>query len=116
MRNKKLVSIGGLEFATKADLTAHFSGILNKALGRDLSAAEFDQVLALFRGHPEFRQKTSDKRVTRIWVDYVPKKHDDGHFSVKVFKFSTGSGHADDFSMSKCINELWKSAKLGESA
>jgi hypothetical protein len=112
VNSKKTYQLADKSFSRKEDVRQHFSGILNDALGRELTEAEFHQVLALFRWHPDFQQKTAGKQVVRMWVTNTPRKHVDGYSSVKVFKFRTASGLEDDFSMTKCINELWASAKL----
>ena len=114
MKHKKTVHVAGMDFYTKTATTQYFSGILNRAVNRDLNDAEFDQVLALFRCHREYESKTKGDSVKRIFVSNPRLENNLRHFHRKVFQFETASGHQDDFSMGKCIKELWASAKLVE--
>jgi hypothetical protein len=111
MKSNQSVPFAGRNFCRKSEITNHFSEILNNAVGRDLNPAEFQAVHELFQWHPNFSAKTRNQPVKRIFVERVPRKHAGGYSTIAVFKFETIDGHIDDFSMRKCIDAIWRSAR-----
>ena len=99
---RKPVVLGELQFSSREEANAFFSGILNSnAIDEELSGNEYDAVFCLLSNHP----RAEDKMRSGVQALYVGRG---AHANNRCFHLRRIDGTTEDFSIGKCLKGDYK--------